>query len=323
MAKKEYKLNPQTLTLEVVRAPFQQRAYRMLRRLLIWFIAASVANFVFSYFFYTPKMYLIDRENREMVMKYEILQARIDAAAQKLSDIKHRDQRVYRQLFGQDTLAIAGIYTPYPDSKYAHLTEDRIYSPLTLQAWHSLDALGRTIYMESVSMDELQSLSFEKERMAVSVPAIWPIDRSRWGGDVSYFGMRRHPILGYVRQHAGLDLNAPRGTDVYATANGKVVESEWRNGYGRQIVIDHGFGYKTRYAHLSESYVQPGQLVTRGEIIGSVGSTGLSGGSHLHYEVLRMNTPVNPLNYFHLDMKADELDTLLETAREVTFERDE
>ncbi len=185
MAKKEYKLDPQTLTFEVIRAPFQLRTYRVLRRLLVWFIAASVFNFVFSYFFYTPKMYFIERENREMLMKYEILQSRIDDAAAQLNEIKHRDQAVYRPLFGQDTLYIEGIYTPYPNEKYARLYRDRIYSPLMLHAWQSLDQLGRSIYLESVSMDNLQSLSFDKERMAVSIPAIWPIDRDRWNGAIA------------------------------------------------------------------------------------------------------------------------------------------
>jgi murein DD-endopeptidase MepM/ murein hydrolase activator NlpD len=323
MSKKEYKLNPQALTVEVIKAPFRHKTYRLLRRILIWFIAASLVNFVFSYFFYTPKMYFIDRENREMVMKYEILDARIAAASRKLEEIKHRDQTVYRPLFGQDTLSIAGIYTPYPDSKYAPLATDRVYSPLTITAWRDLDALGRMIYLESVSMDELQMLSLDKERLAVSVPAVWPIDRTRWDGDMSRMGIRWHPILGGYRRHMGLDLSAPRGTEVYSTANGQVVESEWRGGYGRQIVIDHGFGYKTRYAHLSESFVQPGQEVTRGETIGLVGSTGRSSGPHIHYEVIYRGDHQNPLNYFSLDTKADELDTLLESAREVILEKDE
>ncbi len=294
-----------------------------MRRILIWFIAASLVNFVFSYFFYTPKMYFIDRKNREMVMKYEILQARIAAATRKIEEIKHRDQMVYRPLFGQDTLSIAGVYTPYSDSKYAHLTADRVYSPLTVAAWQNVDALGRMIYLESVSMDELQTLSLDKERLAVSVPAVWPIDRTKWNGNISFFGMRSHPILGYARMHNGFDLSAPRGTEVYATANGTVEESQSRGGYGRQILIDHDFGYKTRYAHLSESFVKPGQEVVRGEIIGLVGSTGLSQSPHLHYEVIYRGVHRNPLNYFSLDTKADELDTLLESAHEVILEIDE
>ena len=135
------------------------------------------------------------------------------------------------------------------------------------------------------------------------------------------FGRRLHPILGIYRPHTGLDLGGPQGTDIYATANGTVVESNTKGGYGRQIVVDHGFGYKTRYAHLSKSLVQPGQVVRRGEKIAEMGSTGLSTSSHLHYEVIFMGTPMDPLNYFHKDMSTDELDEIIESAKEETFEQ--
>lgn len=319
MVKKEYKLNPQTLTYEVIATPFRLRFYRVLRKVLIGFILASVVNFLFSYFFFTPKMYLIDSDNREMLMKYEVLQAKIDASMRKIEEIKHRDQKVYRQLFGQDTIAIPGVYNEYPAAKYAALQNDR-YTALMTGTWKELDALARYIYMESVSLDELQSLSFDKEKMAVSVPAIWPIDKRKWKGSMGRFGRRLHPVLKYYHMHTGLDLGAPKGTDVYATANGTVVESNTRGAYGRQILVDHGFGYKTRYAHLSKSHVQPGQVVRRGETIGEVGSTGRTTGPHLHYEVIFMGKVVDPLNYFHKDMSTDELDDIIESAKEETFE---
>ena len=320
MIKKEYKLNPQTFTYEVIAAPLRIRFYRLLRRILIGFILASVVNFLFSHFFFTPKMYLIDRDNREMLMKYEVLQARIDASLRKIDEIKHRDQNVYRPLFGQDTVAIAGIYEEYPAVKYADLEHDR-YTTLMTGVWKELDALVRLTYLESRSLDDLQLLSFDKEKMAVSVPAIWPIDKRKWSGNMDRFGRRLHPILRYYHHHSGLDLGAPSGTDVYATANGTVIQSNTNGAYGRQILINNGFGYRTRFAHLSKSLVKPGQVVRRGEKIGEVGSTGRSTGPHLHYEVLYMGTAVDPLNYFHKDMSTDELDEIIESAKEETFEQ--
>ena len=322
MVKKEYKFNPQTLTYEVIAAPFRLRFYRMLRRVLIGFILASVVNFLFSWFFYTPKMYYIDSRNREMLMKYEIMQAKIDASMRKIDEIRHRDQNVYRPLFGQDTAGITGIYNEYPAAKYASLAGDR-YTPLMVGTWKNLDALTRYIYKESVSFDELQLLSFDKEKMAVSVPAIWPIDKSKWRGNMGHFGRRYHPVLHYYHTHTGLDLGAPRGTDVYATANGTVVENSYKGAYGRQILVDHGYGYKTRYAHLDKSFVQPGQVVRRGETLGAVGNTGRTTGPHLHYEVIYMGHVVDPLNYFHKDMSTDELDRIIESAKEETFEHPE
>lgn len=321
MAKKEYKFDPQTLTYELIKAPFRQRTYRLLRRLLIGFILASLVNFLFSWFFFTPKMYFIEQDNREMVMKYEILKARIDASTRKLAEIRHRDQGVYRPLFGQDTLSISGVYNNYPDSKYAALAEDRLYSPLTIGAWKSIDALARMIYLESVSMDELQLLSFNKERMAVSIPAVWPINPGDLRGHIGAFNPRRyHPILHITRPHRGIDLPGRSGTEIYATANGKVIENQRRVGYGNQVVIDHGFGYRTRYAHLKEVYVSVGQDVKRGETIGAMGSTGLSIGSHLHYEVILRGVHVNPTNYLRLDMDTEEFDRIMESAREVDYE---
>ena len=320
MSKKEYKFNPQTLTYEVIATPFRLRSYRILRKILIGFILASLVNFLFSYFFYTPKMYYIERDNREMLMKYDILQEKIGAATHKISEIKHRDQHVYRSLFAADTLAIPGIYNDYSEEKYEEFQYDR-YTPLMAATWNDLDAMARLIYLESVSLDELQMLSFDKERMAQSIPAIWPIDRRYLRGSIGLFGGRNHPVLRVFRQHKGIDLGAKTGTPVYATANGRVVrDGDSGRGYGLQVLIDHDFGYKTRYAHLSKILVTPGQVVKRGELIGEVGSTGLSSGPHLHYEVIYMNRPVDPINYFRRDMDEREFAKIIESAKETDYE---
>ena len=133
----------QALTRDVMTAPFQLRTYRLIRKILIGFILVSIANVVFSYFFYTPKMYRILRDNRETVIKYRILQDRIRSAQQRVDEIRHRDNYVYRSLFSTDTLSIPGVWQPYPDSKYAAMAEDE-YAPLMIGTWRQLDALART-----------------------------------------------------------------------------------------------------------------------------------------------------------------------------------
>ena len=145
----------QVLTHGVMTAPFRLRTYRLIRKILIGFILVSIANVLFSYFFYTPKMYRILRDNRETVIKYRILQDRIRTAQQRVDEIRHRDNYVYRSLFSTDTLSIPGVWQPYPDSKYAPLADDD-YAPLMVGTWRQLDALARTIYLESVSFDELR-----------------------------------------------------------------------------------------------------------------------------------------------------------------------
>ena len=321
MAKKEYKFNSQTLTYEVIATPFRIRFYRLLRKILIGFILASVVNFVFSFFFYTPKMYRISRENSELILKYDILRDKIRAATRKIEEIKHRDQNVYRSLFAADTLSITGIYTPYPDEKYASMAGDR-FAPLMIDTWKDLDAMTRLLYLESKSLDQLQILAKDKEKMATAIPAIWPIDRRNLRGSIGAFGGRNHPILGRFIMHEGIDLGGHIGDPVYATGNGIVTGDRGGSGYGKQILIDHGFGYKTRYAHLSKIDVVPGQQVRRGEKIGEVGNTGRSTGPHLHYEVIYRGRHVDPINYFRRDMNEADFERIIEEAKATTYEAD-
>ena len=309
----------------MVTVPFRLRTYRVIRKILIIFIAVSIVNVVFANVFYTPKMYRILRENSELVFKYRLLQDKIRAEQRKLDEIHHRDNFVYRALFSADTLNIGGIYTPYPASKYAALAGDE-YAPLMIGTWQQLDAFGRQLYRTSVSFDELQILAKNKENMSTAIPAIWPIDRSALHNNhIGAFSARRmHPVLGYIRPHTGIDFGCDRGTPVYATGDA-VVEtasaSGFNGGYGKQVLLNHEFGYKTRYAHLNEVLVKPGERVTRGQIIARTGNTGRSTGPHLHYEVIHKGVPVNPINYFNRNMTPEEYERLMENMRETNFEK--
>lgn len=321
MAKTKYKLNPDTLTYEVVKPPVRLRIYRALRKLLIAFILASIVNFIFSWFFITPKMYAINRQTNDLQIKYAILNDRIEASTQKLQEIKHRDNSVYRLLFGADTLSVPGAYTPYPDSKYAVFAGD-IYAPLIRSTWENIDGMTRLLYLQSLSMDQLQTLSLDKEAMSLAIPAIWPIDKRQLRGNhIGAFGMRNHPVSGRYRMHDGIDLGANRGTPVYATGNGIIEFARNRgDGYGLQVVVDHSFGYKTRYAHLSKILVNVGQQVQRGELIGEVGNTGISTGPHLHYEVMYLGRQVDPINYFRRDMDDAEFERIISLVKETEYE---
>ena len=270
-----------------------------------------------SYLFYTPKMHRIAAENRELVLKYEILQDRIASMQSKIGEIRHRDHFVYRRLFSSDTLDIKGIYSPYPDSKYASLSGDE-YSEIMTSTWRSLDAVTRQTYAASRSLDEVQSLAKDKEQMSLAIPAIWPIDRTRLKAFYAFGVRKKHPILKIRTMHKGVDMSTDYGVPVYATGDGvveKVEQGKRRRGYGRQILINHKFGYKTRYAHLQKMFVKPGEKVQRGQLIGEVGSTGGSTGPHLHYEVIYRNRQVNPVNYFNRNMTSDEYRQLIENMK--------
>ncbi len=295
----------------------RRNRYNILRQVLIGFIVISIVNMAISYLFYTPKMHHIAAENREIVMKYEILQDRIASLQSKLQEIRHRDHYVYRRLFSSDTLVIPGVYNPYPDSKYEHIEGDE-YSEIMASTWRSFDAVMRQTYATSRSLDELQVLAKDKEQMSLAIPAIWPIDRTKLKAFYA-FGMRqKHPILKIRTMHKGVDMSTDSGVPVYATGDGvveKVSQGKRRRGYGRQILINHKFGYKTRYAHLLKMFVKPGDKVQRGQLIGEVGSTGGSTGPHLHYEVIYRGKQVNPVNYFNRNMTSDEYRQLMENMK--------
>jgi len=319
MAAKRYKFNPQTKAYEVITLPLRIRFYRFLRHVLVAFLFASVVTMLFSYFFYTPKMHRINEHRENLLLQYAVLNERIAASQQELHQIHQRDNSVYRALFAVDSLQINGVYTPYPESKYAAFAQDR-FAPLIGSTWMNLDALGRQLYAQSLSLDELTPLAASKEQMSESIPAIWPLDKNKIR-NIGKFGRRTDPVYGTPgAMHNGMDFSGNIGTPIYATGNGTVMIPTGYAGYGKQVMIDHGFGYKTRYAHLNRILVEPGQKVVRGELIAEMGNTGKSTATHLHYEVIYRGKPVNPVNYFSQEMSDADFLSIIESAKETTFE---
>lgn len=306
-AKREHRRERATLSI-------RYGIYTVLRYLLIGFILVSVANLVFTYGFNTPKMNNIWRGNAELIAKYEILNEKIRSTNRTLDELKHRDNAVYRSLFGADTLSIEGIYQDYPAEKYADFAEER-FAPLMTATWKNFDRIARRVYLQSVSLDELQALARDKEQMATAMPALLPIDIRKFRG-LGPFGMRLHPVWGRYIPHDGVDFGGRTGDPIYAAGDGFVSFTGRTGGYGFNVVIDHGFGYRTRYAHLSKMLVTNGQWVKRGELIAEMGSTGTSTSSHLHYEVIYRGNVVNPAPYFQTDMDPAEFEKIIESAND-------
>ena len=295
------------------------QSYRIVRNLLIGFIIIAIFNILFSSLFYTPKMLRLSDERREIELRSQILLGKIRASQNAIDQIRHRDNHVYRALFSSDTVNISA--EPYPESKYAHLAGDE-YSTLMTSTWRSMDVLAQQIYLESVSLDELQILAKNKENLSSAIPAIWPIDRLQLKALYS-FGMRYHPIYKRRKFHKGVDMACAKGVPVYASGDAIVENTDIgrrRVGYGKQVLLNHEFGYKTRYAHLNEILVEEGQKVKRGQLIGTVGSTGGSTGPHLHYEVIYMGKVVNPVNYFNKNMTREEYRRLMDEMKDTDLE---
>ena len=177
-----------------------------------------------------------------------------------------------------------------------------------------LDLLRRQLYIQSRSFDEVARLCRSHDEMLLCIPAIQPISNKDLKKTASGYGVRVDPIYKTTKFHSGMDFSANTGTDVYATGNGTVVSAGWETGYGNTIEINHGFGYRTRYAHLHSISVKKGEKVVRGAVIGTVGSTGKSTGPHLHYEVVVKGEKVNPVNYYFMDLSAEDYDKMIQMA---------
>jgi murein DD-endopeptidase MepM/ murein hydrolase activator NlpD len=190
-----------------------------------------------------------------------------------------------------------------------------IHKDLIIKLNGGVDKLRRKVYLETKSQDEVVKLARDKEKMFAAIPAIQPISNKQLISLASGFGYRIHPVYKVMRMHQGIDFAAPIGTPIYATADGHVMTVEFSfSGYGKMVEINHGFGYKTRYAHMHGFAVGVGQKVKRGELIGYVGSTGLSTAPHLHYEVHINNIAKNPVYYFFNDLNSEEYEKILKLA---------
>jgi murein DD-endopeptidase MepM/ murein hydrolase activator NlpD len=182
-----------------------------------------------------------------------------------------------------------------------------------------VDELTGLVTIQSKSFDELSKLAQNKTEFLASIPAIQPVTNKDLKRIASGFGYRVHPIYKTYKFHSGIDFTAPRRTPVYATGNGTVSISKYDSrGYGNHVIINHGFGYSSLYGHLSSIEVYERQKVKRGELIGYVGSTGTSTAPHLHYEVVKNNKKVNPINYFFNDLTENDYDVIRDIASRPT-----
>lgn len=315
MPKSLYHFNPKTLSFEKVKVSFKQMAKR-----LLWVFASGIAFalvfvWIAFYFIDSPKVKILERENNELKTEVEYLSSRIDKMSDVLYDIEDRDDNVYRTIFEAD---------PVPTSvRYPLLVEDtRLDSMSRSEAYNLLrdankkaDQLTVRLAAQSKSLDTLERLATRKSEMLTCIPAIRPLKNMH---EISSgFGRRYHPVLKTLRAHTGVDITAPKGTPVYATADGTVSGENPGSGYGIVVVLNHGYSYQTLYAHLSKKAVRPGQKVKRGQVVGYVGSTGMASGSHLHYEVIKNGQKVNPVYYFNSDITPEEYNSILESSKKV------
>jgi murein DD-endopeptidase MepM/ murein hydrolase activator NlpD len=312
MSMAKYYFNPETLQYEKIENSIKEQILGLVRFALLVLVLGVVIFRISEDIIQSPKHKKLLAEREQLSYELQLLNRSMINYSSFLERIAHNDDHLYRVFFEVD---------PVPSTKReagtggSHQYRDLMSKPepeLLVSVYSNMDKISRQLVIQSKSFDQVIELARTNEQRMAAKPSIQPVsinDLIRFG---SAYGMRMHPILKEYRHHDGIDLTAPGGTNIYATADGVVVQARYTSGgYGRKILIDHGFGYKTLYAHCQKILVEPGQRVKRGEVIGLIGNTGLSVRPHLHYEVWVNNRPVDPFNYYANDLSPGEYDKMV------------
>lgn len=317
MARIKYYYDTETCKYERVRTKKSDVILNALGILSLTVAMAVGLLIMYSNYFESPKELLLKNEVKELEFYYDKLNNDVELLSKILSNIEQRDDNIYRVVLGAEpiekSIRDAGIGG---SDRYADIRNKTIdHKNLVISLHEKVDKLRRKLYIESKSQDEVVLLAEKKEKLSAAIPAIQPISNKQLIALASGYGMRIHPVYKVKKLHAGIDFAATIGTPIYATADGKVAVVDVKfSGYGKVVEIDHGFGYRTRYAHMHDFAVRVGQQVKRGDLIGYVGNTGLSTAPHLHYEVMINGNHVDPVHYFFNDLSAAEYEKILELA---------
>ncbi len=319
MTKSKYRFDSESLSYKKINSTRKDKFLNFLSYFSASLVLAVLYFLVFSFFFDLPKEQRLKREVEFLTFKYEMLNNQMDHLTQVLKDIQRRDDNIYRTVFNAEPVSQSVRQAGFGGvDRYAEL-EGYENSRIVIETANRLDVLKKQLYVQSKSYDEVIDMAKNKEEMLSSIPAIKPIAVDDLRRIAGYFGYRIHPIMKVERFHEGMDFTAPLGTDIYATGDGvvsRIQRDRSRTGFGNMIEVDHGFGYKTIYAHLEEIHVNRGDSVSRGEIIGLVGNTGFSTAPHLHYEVRKNNRPVDPINYYFKDLSPEEYDEMIRLSQQ-------
>lgn len=307
-----FRFNPETLSYQRVEVTGRRKLFRFVAFMGLLLSISFGILLLRDRSFESPRAESLTAQQQQISYELNLMNRDIEFYERQLNRVAFNDDHIYRVYFEvqpwTSSMRNAGVGG---DNNYAWLNQHK-YANLLKQTYRNVAQIERKLVMQSTSFDEVINLAWNKEERMAARPAIQPVsmkDLTRFG---SSFGRRFHPILKVVRPHEGIDLTAPMGTNIYATADGVVLQAGYRpGGFGKKILIDHGFGYRTLYGHCDEVTVTSGQQVRRGEIIGKVGSTGLSKSPHLHYEVHVNGRPVDPVNYYASDLSNTEYDRMI------------
>lgn len=313
MAKARYHFNTNSLKIEKVKVTFSQKLVKLLS-IVVTGMVFSALVILFAYnFLDSPKERMMQREIDQYKLQFTILNDKLDRVESVIGDLRERDDNIYRVILESEPIPSSVRKAGFGGiDRYAKL-EGYKNTDIIKSTSRKLDLISSQLYVQSKSFDEVFELAKRKEELIASIPAIQPVANKDLRRIGSYFGYRTDPFYKVTKLHEGIDFTAPIGTEIYATGDGviKTIEQS-RGGYGNMILINHGFGYETLYAHMSKLNVKAGQKVKRGQIIGFVGNTGKSTSPHLHYEVRKNGTAIDPINFFFNDITPQEYALMIE-----------
>jgi len=313
MAKVKYYYDTKTLSYKRIELSGLNRLKRLFYFLLGSAFTGLIMVIVFFQFFDSPKEKKLNREIDILTTQYDIVEDKLNQVELVLDDIQNRDDNIYRVIFEAEPIPKSIRKAGYGGvNRYQNL-KGYNNSELIINTSEKIDQITKQLYIQSKSYDEIIELAKNKADMLAALPAIQPVSNKNLSRMASGYGYRIHPIYKTRKMHSGMDFSAKTGTEIYATGDGKISKvRKSRRGYGNHVVIEHGYGYKTLYAHMSKYIVRKGQKVKRGEVIGYVGSTGTSVAPHLHYEVHKDGKKINPVNFYYNDLNPEEYEKMLE-----------
>lgn len=316
MSDERYHFNSESLSYDKVKLTFKQKIVRIvLPQIAAGVVIAFVLFILASYFVHTREERALIRENRQLDEQYQVLSERIDQTTKVLEDIESRDRNIYRAIFeSEPSPVLMGTHEEKRQNEYYEKLEGMKNNRLVKETRNRLVELRLQLQTHKLNFEQLATqLKSEREKLR-SIPSTQPI-ANRGLKHLPYgYGMRIDPVYKTPSFHHGIDFAAPKGTKIYATADGVISRAAEQRNYGKYVKIKHGQGYETLYAHMSKVLVRRGQKVKRGELIGLVGDTGKAICSHIHYEVHRDGKTLNPINFFFEDLSPHQYDQIIQLA---------
>lgn len=315
MKKIKYYYNTNTLRYEKLEVPLRVKLLRIFGFIAAALVTATLISYFAFQFIGSPNEKILRLQNERLKDRYTSLNEKAKSLVKQMEELEKRDNNVYRAIFEANPIPDSARAKAMEAAKEIATVEGMANNELFFSIDHTLELLNSRIKVQNDSYKQIDELIKNKEKLLSHTPAIQPVSNKDLNRIASGFGYRIDPVYKTVKMHAGLDFAAPQGTPIYATADGVVsVAGNKGNGYGNHVIINHGYGYQTLYGHMVKVKSNSGQKVSRGEVIGWVGSTGKSTGPHCHYEVHKNGNKIDPVYFFYNDLSPEQFDRLLKQA---------